>query len=279
MQHPIRLISTLACALLSFIPAAYAQDDAPNSFRINNIRSNGSGCPVGTVAVNISSDQQAFTLSFSEFTAEVSPTLGRALDRKTCMVVFDSEQDVGWEYAVLAVTYRGFAALESGVVGSQRLRFGLTGKKSDATMNLTGPFEADYVNTQEFGLGNMKWSGCQGNANKQKDFAIDATITLQASNNQSQGLFTVDTADGEIRQEYEVLWRKCQGPSQAGKKSLAICRLNANGPGNSGIKSLLTKGQGKNENQALSKAKSQMTKKCSKSGCNANMAVCSVTGF
>lgn len=275
MHHPIKLISVLACALLSFIPAAHAQDDGPSSLRITNIRSNGTGCPLGTVAVNISSDQQAFTLSFSEFTAEVSPTLGRSLDRKKCMVVFDSEQDAGWEYAVLAVSYRGFAALDSGVVGSQKLRFGLKDKQSDATMNLTGPVESDYVNTQEISLGNLKWSGCQANGNKQKDFAIDATITLQASNNQSQGLFTVDTADGAIQQEYEVLWRQCQ----AGKKSLAICRLNTKGRGNSGVKTLLSKAQGKNDNQALNKAKSRMAKKCSKNGCDAKLAVCGLTGL
>lgn len=273
MKHTGLTITALALFLISFMPLARAQDDAPKSFRINNIRSNGTGCPIGTVATNISDDQQAFTLSFSEFFAEVGPTLGRQQERKVCKVIFDTEQDVGWEYAILAVTYRGFAGLDAGVQGKQKLRFGGLGKEVDATLDLNGPLDDDYINTQEVPLSGLKWSGCKDN--KQKDFTIDAVISLQAPNTTTRGLLTVDTADGEIRQEYEVLWRDCANP----KKSYAVCRLAV--PVKKSVRQLLSKAQAKTDALALTKARTKMAKKCEKlgnraPGCNASNAVCSL---
>jgi len=272
MQHKFKTLG-LSLVLAAIMTPALAQDEAPKSFRINDIRSNGTGCPPGTVALNISDDQQAFTLTFSEFYAEVSPSIGIQQQRKNCQVVFDTEQDSGWEYAIFAVTYRGFAALDPGVQGEQKLRFGGVGKKAETTMNLLGPYDDNYINSQEVPVNNLKWSGC--NSNKQKDFTIDAALNLQAPDTDSQGLFTVDTFDGEVRQEYEVLWRDCRG----GKKSFAVCRLNV--PSKDGNYQLISKHPSKNPNQALAKAKSKMAKKCDKAKgrapkCDANQAVCTV---
>jgi hypothetical protein len=274
MQHKLKTFGLGLILAGLMTPALAQQDEAPNSFRINNIRSNGTGCPLGTVAVNISDDQQAFTLSFSDFYAEVSPVLGTRKERKTCRVVFDTEQDAGWEYAIFAVTYRGFAGLDAGVRGEQDLRFGGIGKQARSTMTLVGPYDDDYINSQEVPISSLTWSGC--NSNKQKDFTIDATLTLEASNADAQGLFTVDTVDGEIRQEYEVLWRECKG---GGKKAFAVCRLSVTGT--DGTFQLLTKHPAKNANQGLNKARSKMAKKCQPSKnrppiCDANQAQCSV---
>jgi hypothetical protein len=273
MQHKLKMFG-LGFVLAGMLTPALAQDDAPKSFRINNIRSNGTGCPLGTVAVNISPDQQAFTLSFSEFFAEVSPSLGIQNERKMCKVVFDTEQDPGWEYAIFAVTYRGFAALDPGVRGEQDLRFGGVGKQARTTMNLVGPYDSDYINAQEVPISSLKWSGCNGN--RQKDFTIDAALTLRAPDADSQGLFTVDTVDGEVRQEYEVLWRECKGGP---KKAFAICRLTV--PGKSGPMQLISKHPAKKPDQALAKAKSKLAKKCGDAkgrapNCDVNQASCSV---
>ncbi|MDQ3234930.1 MAG: DUF4360 domain-containing protein [Pseudobdellovibrionaceae bacterium] len=275
MQFKLKTLG-LSLVLAGMMSPALAQDDAPKSFRINNIRSNGTGCPMGTVATNISPDQQAFTLTFSEFFAEVSPVTGIQQQRKNCQVVFDTEQDMGWEYAIFAVTYRGFAGLDAGVSGQQILRFGGMGKKAETTMSLVGPYDDNYINAQEVPVGNLKWSGC--NNNKQKDFTIDAALNLQAPDANSKGLFTVDTFDGEIRQEYEVLWRDCKG----GKKAVAICRLTVQRQ--DGPFQLISKHPAKKQDQALAKAKSKMAKQCDKykgraPNCDANQAACSVVNL
>jgi hypothetical protein len=276
MQRKLKTFG-LGLMLAGMMTPAFAQEDAPSNFRINNIRSNGTGCPLGTVAVNISTDQQAFTLSFSEFFAEVSPALGQT-QRKNCRVVFDTEQDSGWEYTIFAVTYRGFAALDTGVRGAQDLTFGAIGKKSRTTMNLVGPYDDNYINSQEVPVSTLKWSGCN-NGNKQKDFAIDAVLTLQAPDTNTQGLFTVDTVDGEARQEYEVIWRECKNGL---KKAFAVCRLTV--PGKNGPFQLISKGQAKKTDMALAKARSKMAQKCEKAqgrapNCDASKAQCSIVNL
>jgi hypothetical protein len=273
MKHKLKTFG-LGLVLAGMMTPALAQEDGPKSFRINNIRSNGTGCPMGTVATNISPDQQAFTLTFSEFFAEVSPSLGVQTERKNCKVVFDTEQDPGWEYAIFAVTYRGFAALDTGVRGVQDLRFGGVGQQSRTTMSLVGPYDDDYINSQEVPISSLKWSGC--NSNKKNDFTIDAALTLQAPDTSTQGLFTVDTIDGEVRQEYEVLWRSCKGGP---KKAFAICRLTV--PGKDGPFQLISKHPAKKPDQALAKAKSKLAKKCGDAKgrmpqCDVNQASCSV---
>ncbi len=273
MQDSLKSLLTLILLASALGQVSYAQDDAPKSFRINNIQSLGTGCPQGTVASNISEDQQAFTLTFSEYFAEVGPAVGRTVEQKTCRIKFDTEQDAGWEYAILAVSYRGFASLEAGVNGQQKLRFGGLGKEAETVMDLSGPYDDNYINTQEVGLSKIKWSGCKDN--KQKDFAINGSIVLNSSNDTAQGLFTVDSVDGEIRQEYELLWRSCQGQ----KKSFAVCRLNLESSGKKGQGLVLSKAFGKSDSQALSKARAKMSNKCGKnrkraSGCNANLAMC-----
>jgi hypothetical protein len=277
MQRKLKTFG-LGLILAGMMTPAFAQEDAPSNFRINNIRSNGTGCPLGTVAVNISPDQQAFTLTFSEFFAEVSPILGVQTQRKDCRVVFDTEQEPGWEYTIFAVTYRGFAALDAGVRGAQDLTFGTIGKKSRTTMNLVGPYDDNYINSQEVPVSTLKWSGCN-NGNKQKDFTIDAALTLQAPDTSTQGLFTVDTVDGEVRQEYEVIWRECKnGP----KKAFAICRLTV--PGKDGPFQLISKHPAKKPDQALAKAKSKLAQKCGDAqgrapNCDANKAQCSIVNL
>lgn len=52
---------------------------------IQKIQYNGTGCPLGTVAQNVSDDKQAFTLTFSEFIAESGPGISLAQGRKNCI--------------------------------------------------------------------------------------------------------------------------------------------------------------------------------------------------
>ncbi|MCX6131677.1 MAG: DUF4360 domain-containing protein [Proteobacteria bacterium] len=240
----IKALSVFFVAIgLSLSPLVLAEADVPNSFRIQSIRSNGTE------------------------------------ERKNCRLLFDTEQDAAWEYAILAVNFRGYAALEAGVRGQQNLRIGPPSAENQAKLILSGPYDDDYINTQEMGLGNLKWSGCQ--SNKVKDFVIAASLLLVADRPEARGLFTVDTFDGEIRQEYELLWRKCGDSS---KRFLSTCRLEAYNPRKGTHRSVLSKAQAKNDSMALQKAKKKMTQKCDKLNarglsCDASLAVCQAGQF
>lgn len=188
----------------------YAQAGAA-SFRILGIKTQGKACNPNTVAIDIASDQRAFTVTFSEFIAELSATTNRPQEQQSCRLSFDTEHGQGWEYTIVGVIFRGAAYLDSGVQGEQEVRFGTRGKDVITRMQLVGPYNDNYQNASEVNPAGRKWSGCKGKSgqHRSKDFTIDAKILLRSKLENVQGLFTVDSVDGEVSQTYQLAWRPC----------------------------------------------------------------------
>ena len=113
------LAKVFAPAALVIASSAFAHN--PNAIvpadpvTIKDITANGSGCPLGTVAQNISEDKQAFTLTFSEFVAETGPDTLSSQARKNCVVTLTLKVPVGWQYSVGSFNYRGFMGLDEGI--------------------------------------------------------------------------------------------------------------------------------------------------------------------
>lgn len=204
----------LVLSTLSWGAYGYSQNDAPSSFRILDIKTQGTGCRPGTVVQNISSDQKAFTLSFSEFIADLSATTQKKDERKSCRLVFDTEQDKGWEYTVVQVIFRGALYLDAGVNGQLSVRYGTRGKDARSEMNRQGPLDELYTHIDQVSPQGRKWNGCQGNGNGAKnrvrDFTVDSQILLQSREKDRQGFFAVDSVDGDVSQTYQLVWRRCQ---------------------------------------------------------------------
>ena len=263
-------------SVLSVPGLAGAQEaEAPSSFRILDIRTQGTGCNLGTVALNISSDRQAFTLSFSEFFAEITAGSGLTEAMSQCRVLFNTEQDAGWEYGVLGVNVRGAAFLDAGVRGRQVINFGALNRDGRSVLDLQGPVEQDYIHSDQASLQNVRWTGCRRNDNRQKDFAVNTRLVLNSSSPDAQGLMTVDSIDGEIKQIYDLVWRRCDGK---GPRQFAFCTLSLPNP--SGVERVIrTKEQGANANAALAKARAKMNERCAElgrglDGCAAQLAQC-----
>ncbi len=271
----------LKCALiLSFglhsLPS-FAQDVVPQTFAIKNIQTNGDACPQGTTLVNISEDRQAFTLVFSQFVVQKGPGAEPGDKRKFCRAVFDTEQDPNWEFAIVGINTRGFVSLDDKVVGTQEIQFGPRGRDFTVQKQFFGPTSEDYVNSDVVALPNAKWSGCRSKAGeKLKDFVIRATADLRGGGRNAAGLMTVDTIDGGLVQDYELVWRQC-GDKRA--KFLASCQVQ----GLEG-RSIAVKGMGRSEALARAKAEEHLTQRCARvkgqfGACDISVAQCSVSPF
>ena len=70
---------------------------AQSRLKIKDISYNGSGCPLGSVGVNISADNEAFTLSFSDYVAASDELSDR---RKSCQVALDVEVPQDYRLAI-----------------------------------------------------------------------------------------------------------------------------------------------------------------------------------
>ena len=78
---------------------------------INDINYNGSGCPIGTVAQNVSDDNKAFTVIFSDYIAEAGDGISLRDGRKNCQLTLSLSVPQGWQYSIASFDYRGFAFL------------------------------------------------------------------------------------------------------------------------------------------------------------------------
>ena len=87
----------------------------PGEVYIQDITYNGSGCPIGTVAENVSDDNQAFTLTFSDYIAEAGPGVSIRDGRRNCQVTLDLHVPQGWQFSLASFDYRGYVFLDEGM--------------------------------------------------------------------------------------------------------------------------------------------------------------------
>jgi len=100
--------------------------------------------------------------------------------------------------------------LDSGLVGTMRSEFWLQGTSSrrfQLRSNITGPFADDYLRREQIPLNALTWSSCL--SNRAVNVRTSVSITGANSHNRKQGLMTVDSLDGELRQIYGLHWRRC----------------------------------------------------------------------
>jgi len=254
-MQKLMFLSLFLLAQIGSLAPAFAQE-APKQFRIQNIVSSGDGCPQGTVASNISDDQEAFTLSFSDFFAEIGPGIDRAERRKTCRLSFVTEHEPGWEFAVLGITHRGAVSLEKGVTAKQTLRQGWPQQSQVFSQQYRGPLDQDYVQSLRVGFADLQWSGCRRKPQAGRVYEVQSSVELSSRRPDARGLMTVDSIDGEVKQVFDILWRHCE-PRVT--RVLAVCTLT--GTANS-FPQILAKAQAPRASQALDKARRKLENRC-----------------
>lgn len=192
---------------------ASSPSEAPAGFAIKAIKTQGSGCPEESVAINISEDRKAFTVSFSQFAIELAA--GEKSVQNSCRLTLKLDVPVGWQYSVASFNHRGFVTLDEGVeaLHATRYFFKGRGKGGGFRHRETGPIAKDFVYTDSIGIlttvFSREWSDCVG----KRDFMIDTAIQLKNSNLKkfptATGLLSNDNADGEFRQDFGLTWRRC----------------------------------------------------------------------
>lgn len=187
--------------------AAYA--DSPSYVRVRSINYAGSGCPAGSVATNVSSDLQAFTLLFDSYIAEVGDGVSAREKRKNCVVNVDLDYPNGWSYTLFTVDYRGYIDLERALVGTQQTSYYFQGSASTARLasNITGPVSRDYQIRDNLAVSALVWSPCGAHRalNMNTEVRID-----NSRNRRGSGIMTIDSIDGQLKQIYGIKWSRCR---------------------------------------------------------------------
>lgn len=185
----------------------------PDRIIIDIVTVNGSGCPRGTAAVAVSEDNEAFTVTYSEYMAQVGVGSRPTDFRKNCQLNLRVHVPGGFTYAIAQADYRGFASLARGASGLQKANYYFQGQSQTVFKNHPlGPFNAVYTEdwqaTDVTDLAAIVWHPC----GEQRNFNINTEVRVAAGSsnpNTTTSFMTMDSTDGEIKTIYHLAWRTC----------------------------------------------------------------------
>ncbi|KUN93201.1 DUF4360 domain-containing protein [Streptomyces caeruleatus] len=202
----------LAALLTAALPAQATpafEDPPPDKIVIKVATVNGSGCPQGTTAVAVSEDNTAFTVTYSDYLAQVGGNSDPTAFRKNCQLSLVVHVPGGFTYAIASADYRGFAALQPGASAIQRASYYFQGSPNTQFRNhaYSGPLNDNWQATDETDWAQLVWAPC----GVQRNFNINTElrVNLGSSSPSKVSFMTMDSTDGDISTVYHLAWKEC----------------------------------------------------------------------
>jgi len=189
--------------------SAYA-DTPPGNIVVDVVTVNGSGCPPGTAAVATSPDNTAFTVTYSEYLAQVGVGAAPTDFRKNCQLNLLVHVPQGFTYAIAEADYRGFAALASGATAVQRANYYFQGTTPTAVVShpLAGPMVDDWLTVDATTVAELVYAPCgvQRNLNVNTELRVSAGTSDPSK---TTSWITMDSTDGSFQTIYHFAWKTC----------------------------------------------------------------------
>ncbi|WP_407916859.1 DUF4360 domain-containing protein [Kitasatospora sp. NE20-6] len=213
----VRLLATAAALAASAAgpPAAHAgpgwtTPPPPDRIVIDVATVNGSGCPAGTAAVAVSPDNTAFTVTYSDYLAQVGVGSKPTDFRKNCQLNLDVHVPQGFTYAIASADYRGFAHLERGAVGRQKASYYFQGspRTAAAEHRFDGPLDDGWQATDTVEVAALVYAPC----GELRNFNINTELRVAAGTSdpaRTTSFMTMDSTDGDIDTVYHLAWKHC----------------------------------------------------------------------
>ncbi|WP_171163419.1 DUF4360 domain-containing protein [Streptomyces sp. I05A-00742] len=212
---PVGLVT--AGALTALLASAFATQQPsvitnppPGKIVIEIATVNGSGCPAGTAAVAVSPDNTAFTVTYSEYLAQVGVGSKPTDFRKNCQLNLIVHVPQGYTYAIASADYRGYAKLEPGASGVEKASYYFQGSSQTVPSShvLRGPYGDNWQNTDTVPVGALVWAPC----GERRNFNINTELRVNAGTSDTSkttSFMTMDSTDGNINTIYHLAWKEC----------------------------------------------------------------------
>ncbi|WP_432038740.1 DUF4360 domain-containing protein [Streptomyces cucumeris] len=184
----------------------------PDKIVITVATVNGSGCPAGTAAVAVSEDNTAFTVTYSDYLAQVGKGAKPTDYRKNCQLSLVTHVPQGFSYAIASVDYRGYAHLEKGASSVEKASYYFQGQ-SQTTSNahdFNGPYDDNWQTTDTADIATVVWSPC----GELRNFNINTELRVNAGTSNTRdttSFMTMDSTDGDVSTTYHFAWKECPG--------------------------------------------------------------------
>ncbi|WP_149822538.1 DUF4360 domain-containing protein [Streptomyces tailanensis] len=215
MARGLLLGGAVAALFATALPAQTASADSPfdnpppDKIVIKVATVNGSGCPQGTAAVAVSPDNTAFTVTYSDYLAQVGGGAPSTAFRKNCQLNLIVHVPGGFTYAIASVDYRGFASLQRGASGVEKASYYFQGSPDTAarTHTFNGPYEDNWQATDETDWAQLVWAPC----GVERNFNINTELRVNRGSSPagSTSFMTMDSTDGDISTVYHLAWKEC----------------------------------------------------------------------
>ncbi|KAM7205419.1 protein of unknown function (DUF4360) domain containing protein [Naviculisporaceae sp. PSN 640] len=197
----------VASALPQMTADNLAAGPSGNEVQITGIAFAGSGCPAGSVSGQLSSDLTTITLLYASFVAQAGKGLSASEYRKNCQLNVKLKYPSGWQFSVFKADYRGYAQIPKGDTGTCKATYYFSGdsKQITSTLTIKGPYDDNYLKTDQFGVESTVWSPCgvEGLLN------INSEVRLSPADSTKSALLTVDSTDLKFQQIHYLQWQKC----------------------------------------------------------------------
>ncbi|MFC6883716.1 MULTISPECIES: DUF4360 domain-containing protein [Actinomadura] len=169
----------------------------------------GSGCPTGTAAVAVSDDKEAFTVTYSDYMAQVGGTSGPTDFRKNCQINMKVHVPQGFTYAIASADYRGFAHLEPGATGTEKASYYFQGMPQTTAIshNLRGRFSDNWQFDDVNDVTQLVYKPC----GEERNFNINTELRVNkgTSDATKTSFMAMDSVDGSIKTTYHFAWKRC----------------------------------------------------------------------
>ncbi|WP_229694351.1 DUF4360 domain-containing protein [Lentzea pudingi] len=199
----------MALAALAPTGGPHFTDPPQNEIVIDLVTVNGSGCPIGTTAVALSPDNKAFTVTYSDYLAQVGVGAKPTDFRKNCQLNLIIHVPQGFTYAIAQADYRGFAHLEPGATAMERASYYFQGMSQTpaTTRALRGPLSDNWQSTDHVDVTQLVYAPC----GEERNININTELRVNAgtSDPSTTSFVTMDSTDGSISTKYHFAWKKC----------------------------------------------------------------------
>ncbi|MFI9306891.1 DUF4360 domain-containing protein [Streptomyces triculaminicus] len=205
--------AALVLVAASQSPSSAADDGAPpppDRVVIDVASVNGSGCPAGTAAVSVAPDNTAFTVSYSDYLAQVGVGSKPTDFRKNCQLGLKVHVPQGWTYAIARADYRGFAHLERGATGMERASYYFQGSPNTTAVShrFAGPVSENWQTSDVTDVNALVYAPCgvQRILNVNTELRVGAGTSDPAT---TTSFMAMDSTDGNVNTLYHFAWKEC----------------------------------------------------------------------
>lgn len=182
----------------------------PDKIVIDVVTVNGSGCKSGTAAVAVSADNTAFTVTYSEYLAQIGGGAKSTDFRKNCQLNLRVHVPNGFTYAIAEADFRGYAQLAKGATAQERANYYFQGSPETlyTTHPFKGPYDDDWSASDSLDVASLVYKPC----GEERNLNVNTELKVAAGKSdpkKDMSMISMDSTDGSISTVYHFAWKDC----------------------------------------------------------------------